>query len=633
VGLKPRHRLRWLAVCLGLALAAAAFLSVPAGAGAAAPLSWSAGPSIGSAVDGLSCPTSSFCLAVDGSGDVIEGDPLAGSPWRTAATLTSSLDSISCVSESTCFAVDEAGEVLSSSDPTHAAWSKPEAIGEPLRSISCASQSLCVAIDQAGGVLSSSDPAGGASAWQQVRFDSTSPLAGVSCAPGGLCVAVGEAGAVIASGDPVSPSPTWELTSISTEALSGVSCVSTGLCVATEHGGAARASDDPTGLSPDWSSSTIGHVEPTAISCVAEGFCIAAAGSKGEVAIGRLPAPSVGTGGPSGVTQTTASVAGTVNPQDAPLSACRFEYGTSNSYGQSVPCVSAPGPGSAPVEVSAAIAGLTPATAYHYRLVAVSAMGQDTGADGTFTTTGLVSGTLVHPQPYITGVPAIGDRLSCNANLHGASATLAYAWWRDASPIAGAANQIYHLGAEDAGQHLQCEVTATVAAGSASARSAFVAVPAEGLPPAVGETMVGAAHISGGRLVLPVSCSPQADPACKLELRLTAVEMLRGGRLLAVSARAPSRRSPQEHAQQVTLLAREARVPAGKQRTISMALNPTGRRLLSSDKHLSARLTVEGTVLGVLSATLAREQVSVVAQSAHAGVRRHRHAHGARRRR
>ena len=407
MGLKPCHRLRSLAARLSLALAAAALLGVPAGAGAAAPLSWSAGPSIGSAVDGLSCPTSSFCLAVDGTGDVLEGDPLSGS-WRTADTLTSALVSISCASESVCFAVDEAGEVLSSSDPTDAAaWSKPEAIGEPLRSISCASQSLCVAIDQAGGVLASSDPAGGASAWQQVRFDSASPLADVSCAPSGLCVAVGEAGAVIASGDPVSPSPTWELTSISTEALSSVSCVSTGLCVATEHGGAARASDDPTGLSPDWSSSTIGHVEPTAISCVAEGFCIAAAGSKGEVAIGRLPAPSVGTGGPSGVTQTTASVAGTVNPQDASLSACRFEYGTSSSYGQSVPCASAPGPGSAPVEVSAAIAGLTPATAYHYRLVAASPMGEDAGADGTFTTvaTALISGTLVHPEPYITGVP------------------------------------------------------------------------------------------------------------------------------------------------------------------------------------------------------------------------------------
>ncbi len=632
MGLKPHHGLRRLAACLSLALAAAAPLSAPTGAGAAAPLSWSVGRSIGGAVDGISCPTSSLCVAVDGAGDVIEGDPTSGS-WHTAAKLTGALDSISCVSESVCFAVDEAGEVQRSSDPTHATWTKLPATGEPLRSISCASQSLCVAIDQAGGVLSSSEPAGGASSWQQVRFDSTSQLAGVSCAPSGLCVAVGEAGAVIASSDPVSP--TWTLTSIGAEALSAVSCVSTGLCVATEHGehgGAARASDDPTGLPSGWSSSPIGLVEPTAISCLAEGFCVAA-GVNGEVSIGRLPAPAVGTGGPSGVTQSTASVAGTVNPEDAPLSFCRFEYGTSSSYGQSVPCASAPGPGSAAVEVSAALAGLTPATAYHYRLVAASAMGQEVGADGTFTTTATITGTLIHPAPYITGVPAIGDRLSCNANIHGATATLAYTWWRDASPITDASNQIYHIGPEDAGQHLQCEVTATVAAGSASARSAFVAVPAEGLPPSVGETAIGAARISGGRLVLPVSCSPQADPACELELRLTAVETLRGGKLLAVSARTPSQRSPQEHSQPVTLLARQARVPAGKQRTISMALNATGRRLVSTDKHLSAQLTVEGTVLGVLNARLAREQVSVVAQTAHAGARRHRHAHGARRHR
>lgn len=627
MGLKPRHGLRGLAACLTLAVAAAAPLSAPAGAGAAAPLSWSAGPPIGSAVDGLSCPTSSLCLAVDGTDDVLEGDPISGS-WHTAATLTSALDSISCVSESVCFAVDEAGEVQRSSGPTHATWSKLPAAGEPLRFISCASQSLCVAIDQAGGVLLSSEPAGGASSWQQVRFDSTSQLAGVSCAPSGLCVAVGEAGAVIASGDPVSP--TWTLTSIGAGALSAVSCISTGLCVATEHGGAARASDDPTGLPSGWSSSPIG-VEPTAISCVAEGVCIVAAGSEGELSIGRLPAPAVDTGGPSGVTETAASVAGTVNPEDVPLSSCRFEYGTSSSYGQSAPCASAPGPGSATVAVSAALAGLTPATAYHYRLVAASPMGEVAGAEGAFTTTATVTGTLVHPEPYITGVPAVGDRLSCNANIHGATATLAYTWWRDASPIASASKQIYHIGPEDAGQHLQCEVTATVAAGSASARSAFVAIPAEGLPPSVGETVIGAARISAGKLVLPVSCSPQADSACELELRLTAVETLRAGKLLAVSARTPSRRSPQEHSQSVTLLARQARVPAGKQRTISMALNATGRRLVSTDKHLSARLTVEGTVLGVLSATLARERVSVVAQTAHAGVRRHRHAHGARR--
>jgi hypothetical protein len=649
-------------------------LSAPGSAGAAAPLSWSTGQPIGGAVEAISCPTSSFCAAVDGTGEVFTGDPLADSAWSTTATAASSLDSVSCASasmcvavgagksdnlvtsagwsvpasidsqpiegvscpsESFCIAVDQAGDVLSSSDPTDAVrWSEPASIdGAPLRSISCASESLCVAVDQDGGVLASSRPTAGASSWQHVGFDSSSPLADVSCAPSGLCAAVGGSGAVIASGDLESTSPTWGLTSIGSEALTGISCVSSGLCVAVEHGGGVRASDDVAGLSPGWSSSTIGAVEPSAISCLAEGFCVLAAGPKGEVSIGRLPAPVVATGGPSGVAQATASVAGTVNPEDAPLSSCRFEYGTSEGYGQSVPCASAPGPGSAAVEVSAAIDGLTPATAYHYRLVAASATGQDAGAVGTFTTTALIAGPLVHPAPYVTGVPAIGDRLSCNANIHGANATLAYAWWRDASPIAGASNQIYHIGPEDAGQHLQCEVTATVAAGSASARSAFVAVPAEGLPPSVGETVIGAARISGGKLELPVSCSPQADPACKLELRLTAVEMLRGGKLLAVAARTPSQPSPHEHSQSVTLLARKARVPAGKQRTILMALNATGRRLIAADKHLSARLTVEGTVIGVLSATLAREQVNVVGQAAHAGVSGRRQAHGAGRRR
>lgn len=668
MGLKLSHGLRGLAACLGVAVATAALLAAPAGAGAAAPIAWSSPQPIsaagGSSIVSISCVSASSCAAVDQAGSLLVGDPGGGS-WSVAATgsfdsvscasplacvavgsgnpdlATGSLEggwtaaaspidaqqitAVSCPSASFCAAVDQAGNLLTSATPS-GGWANVGDIdgGVALQSVSCASESLCVAGDRDGRLMASSAPT-------SADFESASPIASVSCVAG-LCAAADESGYVLASGDPAASPPTWSSTPVVAAALTGVSCVSSGLCVAIERAGGVWASDNPTGALPGWSASEV-HGAPTAISCVAEGFC-AIGTSTGAIAGGRLPGPIVSSGGPTRVEQRSATVAGAVNPEDVPLSACRFEYGTSTLYGSSAPCAATPGPGSAPVEVSAALSGLAPATTYHYRLAASSAAGQAVGVDGTFTTTAPPSVPLVHPAPYITGVPADGDRLSCNAGIHGATtATLAYAWWRDASPIPGATKQIYQITGADVGQHLQCEVIATDEAGSASARSAFVAVPAEGLPISVGETTIGAARIVGNTLKLPVTCSPQADPACNLELRLTAVEMLRGNKLLAVTARAPAKRSRAEHSQPVTLLVRKASVPRGRQRTISMRLNATGKRLLSTTKRFSAQLTVEGTVIGVLSATLAKEQVSVVSASARSGRRaRGGRAHGARRR-
>ena len=97
-----------------------------------------------------------------------------------------------------------------------------------------------------------------------------------------------------------------------------------------------------------------------------------------------VPPPAVSTGGASHITSTSASVSGTVNPAGV---ATRYlvEYGTSRSYGHSTSPVSA-GSGAATVSVSAALAGLSARTTYHYRLLATSAGGSVVGADATFTT-------------------------------------------------------------------------------------------------------------------------------------------------------------------------------------------------------------------------------------------------------
>ncbi len=96
--------------------------------------------------------------------------------------------------------------------------------------------------------------------------------------------------------------------------------------------------------------------------------------------------PAVATGASSEIGKTTATVSATVNPDGEEVTSCLLEYGTTTAYGLSAPCSSAPGSGEEPVAVSAALTGLEPGTAYHYRIAAVNAAGGNTGEDATFST-------------------------------------------------------------------------------------------------------------------------------------------------------------------------------------------------------------------------------------------------------
>jgi phospholipase C len=109
--------------------------------------------------------------------------------------------------------------------------------------------------------------------------------------------------------------------------------------------------------------------------------------------------PAEETGLASALAATTAKLNATVNPDGAPVSGCRFEYGKSISYGASAPCASLPGSGSAPVAVSAALTGLSANTSYHYRILATNAAGTSYGPDLIFTTPAATG-----PAPTVTGV-------------------------------------------------------------------------------------------------------------------------------------------------------------------------------------------------------------------------------------
>jgi hypothetical protein len=92
----------------------------------------------------------------------------------------------------------------------------------------------------------------------------------------------------------------------------------------------------------------------------------------------------VATGAATDVTQTTANLAGTVNPNGT-NAGYLFQYGPTTAYGTSTPIL-AVGQGTADVAAAASLASLTPGTTYHYRLVASNAGGETQGSDATFTT-------------------------------------------------------------------------------------------------------------------------------------------------------------------------------------------------------------------------------------------------------
>jgi hypothetical protein len=94
--------------------------------------------------------------------------------------------------------------------------------------------------------------------------------------------------------------------------------------------------------------------------------------------------PQASTRAASGVHSTSATLHGSINPRGAKTT-YYFEYGTSKSYGkQTAKRTLAAGTKARAVAIS--IAGLKPATTYHFRVVARNAAGTAAGRDLTFRT-------------------------------------------------------------------------------------------------------------------------------------------------------------------------------------------------------------------------------------------------------
>jgi phosphodiesterase/alkaline phosphatase D-like protein len=117
-----------------------------------------------------------------------------------------------------------------------------------------------------------------------------------------------------------------------------------------------------------------------------------------------VSAPTTHTASVADLTGTSATLRGSVNPNGQATN-YNFDWGTTTDYGHQTTVTSA-GAGTGGKSVAAAITGLTPGTAYHYRLSATNASGPSNGADVAFTTPALATVSTGGPSS-VTSTSAV----------------------------------------------------------------------------------------------------------------------------------------------------------------------------------------------------------------------------------
>jgi hypothetical protein len=238
-------------------------------------------------LDSISCPTASFCAAVDGNGDALTARAagrhrIGWSRAQDIDPIAGILNSVSCPTADFCMAVDTMGRALewngtSWSKPIWSASSPADTSGGALASVSCASESFCVAVDGNGRAITWN----GASWSAPVTIDTAGGLTSVSCPVAGFCVAVDSSNRTVSGNGASWSAP--RLVSAGGGGLTSVSCTSASFCAAVDARGQAV-----TWNGSSWAAPRL--VDPdgglASVSCGAGG-CVAVDAGGNAVLLGR----------------------------------------------------------------------------------------------------------------------------------------------------------------------------------------------------------------------------------------------------------------------------------------------------------------------------------------------------------
>ncbi len=140
--------------------------------------------------------------------------------------------------------------------------------------------------------------------------------------------------------------------------------------------------------------------------------------------LAAVAAPTATTNAATSVSSTSATLNATVNPNNASTTVI-FQYGTTISYGSEITATPSSITGGIGVAVSAAPAGLTSNTLYHFRVVATNSVGITNGTDQTFTTLAAIAApTVTTTAP--TNITRSSATLNATVNPNNASAMVKF---------------------------------------------------------------------------------------------------------------------------------------------------------------------------------------------------------------
>jgi hypothetical protein len=462
---RARTTARAIRVVAFAAIAAVAAVLTPFAGAAPAPITWTAPiPIDAHPLKALSCPSTSLCVAADGSGSVLTSThPLDPSASWTMSSVpgAAGFTALTCPTTTFCAGVDGTGlHVVTSTDPTggSAAWTTTSLTSAHfgLNEIACASAARCALSDAAGYVYTSTDPAGGVPAWHSAYTPGDHPSALTCVVATTFCLFAG--GSTFATSTDSTPGSAWNLSTFTIPGfgfesfacpttqfclggdtgggigysttpsvaaswnvfpiddngfMTAASCASEHFCIVGQDYDDLSSSADPTGGSAAWSTQRIGSTDYDLMgaACLTDRDCIAV-DTGGNLFLGRTrPALTLE---PPQATQTTAAVTVTARPNSWTLIFCDFEYSTDSSFSNAGSTFCDPNDpnvapsGFATVHPTATLTDLQPSTTYNYRF----ALTYDndgippgltmTSETGTFTTAANLGGGTQAPSPTPT---------------------------------------------------------------------------------------------------------------------------------------------------------------------------------------------------------------------------------------
>ncbi len=212
----------------------------------------------------VSCPTSTFCVAVDVHGNALTWDGDTWTPPTAVDPGGHGLTDVSCASDAFCVAVDTDGNALTWDGDV---WSTPEQVAPdgPLVDVDCPSDTFCRALDQSGAVA-----AYDAGTWTAPVPLGLGGASALDCASATFCAAVDTVGRAY-----VFDGVSWSAPSfVSGDAFTAmsISCPAVDVCMAVNAAGNAVSYDGTGWSAPEPTDLTGG---PFTLSCTSASFCVA----------------------------------------------------------------------------------------------------------------------------------------------------------------------------------------------------------------------------------------------------------------------------------------------------------------------------------------------------------------------